>query len=295
MVIARIRKFLPLLIVLIILSGAGGTFYFRPPVLIVTDLSFVKLYGTFRLTVKGIKTSLAFFRRVAPVVVAESAGPDLMALAVDGASKRPEAVVFPSRYLEGARFYKEGHEKIPVFVTGGDELKTSGDASLGYIATDTVQDLYRAGLCAALLAGADKVLFFYDGPLQNEYREAFRGGLLAQEHAGDPVFLNSSLDSSSYTGIGCVVVDGPASKFLERNLKIPVILFSWADPAITPRSVKLIFDDSPWALVSQAIKSLPTPGEGLAVPSEPLVLLGKGDKKDFRIINDLVKVKFEKK
>ena len=288
----RFRKFLLLFVILLILLGVGGTFFWRPPVLIVTDPSFINLYGTFRLTRNGILTSLLLFRRVSPVTVAESAGSDLVTLAVEGASKSPMAVFFPARYIESARIYKEGHQNIPVYVTEGRNPISKDSSGLGYIVTDSARDFYLAGVCAALFAGNGKVLFFYDGAAQNELTDAFRQGLLAEGDTANPVLINSSLDAPTYNDIGCVVVAGPAQKFLERNLKIPIILFSWADPAIVPRTVKLIFDDSPLAQVMETIKLPPEPGKEVVIPSNPILLLSKEEKKNFRNISDIIKAKF---
>ena len=286
----------------------------RSPVLVVTDPSFIQLYGHFRLTLKGFMVSLELFRRVFHVTVAESAGPDLITLAVEGSSRSPRAVLFPYRYLEGARLYKESHTEVPVLVVVGRSLapqssrarlsanrNSSQTQSITFIYTDAAQDLYRAGLCAvALTAEAKGVLFFSEETLSNECKEAFQEGLKAQGFIGNPVYLNTSAELASYSGIGCVVVAGPATKFIERDQKIPIILFSWLDPALTPRTVKLVFDDSPLALAVQALKSLPPPdsasaGDEIFVSSVTLALRDNiGEKKDFRKLQELIKEKFEK-
>ena len=291
----RRKKRLPLLIVLVFFAALGGVFLLRSPVLIVADPSFNQLYGPLRLTLQGIKASLELFRRVVPVTIAESAGPDLAALAVEGKSKSPWAVFFPFRYLEGAKFYKENHLKVPVLVTGAENQNPQEDTGLTFINIDTALDLYRAGSCAALLAGEKKVLFFNDGNLKPEYMEAFWQGLRDQDFSGDPVYVNVSADYSAYSEIGCVVVAGPAGKFLERNLNIPVILFSWINPALTPRSVKVVFDDSPWALAAEVLRGF-SPGEGeTLVSSAPVVLKDRiGEKDDFRNLQGIIKEKFQK-
>ena len=288
------KRYLPLMIVLFLLSAAGGTFYLRSPVLIVTDPSFYRLYGPVRLWTAAVKSSAELFRRVMPVFVTETAGPDLMALAVEGASRTPMAVLVPSRYLESARYYKEAHPDIPVLVVGGRNPSPAEETNLGFICTDTAGDLYRAGAAAAALAGENRgILFYYDGNLPNEYREAFRNGLLAQEFPGDVNYLNISADYASFANVGCVILTGPAAKFLERKLQIPVILFSWANPGMVPGSVKLIFDDSPWALVTGVLKDFPPPTGEIFVRSEPLFLMNKEGKKDFRKILGINKEKSE--
>ena len=289
-----IKRKLPLFIILFLLLAGGGVFLIRTPVLVVVDTSFSLLYGPLRLRLKSYMTSLELFRRVIPVEVAESAGSDLIALAVQGASRSPRAAFFPFRYLEGARYYKNQNPEIPVFVMGGSDSSRAG-TDLTFVSTDIAQDLYRAGLFAAYFAGNEKgILFFMDGDLSMEYRNAFRQGLKDQGFINDPYFLSVTTEYSAYSDIGCVVTAGPAAKYVERNLKIPLIVFSWVDPSLTPRSVKLVFDDSPIALAAKVLKSS-EPAEEIYVSSEPVLLFDRlEEKKDFRMISRFSKEKFEK-
>jgi hypothetical protein len=300
------KKYLPLFIVLFFFSALGGIFFLRSPVLVVTDITFYQLYGTLRFRQRGIMNSLELFRRVIPVVIAENAGPELAAFAVEGASRSARAVLFPYRYLEGARFYKDRNPDIPVLVMGvssgssrrGEE--NSADAALVFVTTDTVSDLYRAGLCAALLMGETRgALLFSDGILSEAHREAFREGLRFQGFWEAPVFADLSGDYSSFSNIGCVVVAGPAASFFERNHRIPIILFSWLDPALTPRTVKLIFDDSHWALAAEALRAFARSGASetgeILVSSRPTVLRARiEEKNDFRKLRELSKQKIAK-
>ena len=286
----RIKKFLPLMVIIGLIAVPGSIFFIRSPVLVITDPSFEALYGPMRLMLSRVKSSLILFRRLVPVTVTESAAPSLLALAAEEASLSPLAVIFPYRYMEGARLYKKEHEDTPVLVMGGRASKPVNETELIFIRTDLARDYYRAGLYAAVFAGESRnVLFFTDQTITEEYRSAFRSGLNARNFTGDPVFLDSSVEYSSFSGVGCVVVSGPASKFLEKNLQIPIICFSWTDPALMPRSVKLIFDDSPWALLIRAVKNLLSGGGDTPIPSEQIIRLDKEGKKDFRIIYDLVK------
>ena len=289
------RKFIAAVIIILFLFSAlalTGAFFSRSPVLIVTDSSFVMLYGPERLKKKEAQISWKLFRRVIPVLVSENAGPDLLAFAADGAHSAPWAVLFPHRYLEGARFYKGMYPDAQVLVMGSPAPRN--EELLSFVRTDIAADLYRAGLCAAFLVGEKDVLFFSDGNLPREYRDAFLEGLRVQGFLGEPVYLNASADHSSYSDIGCVVVAGAAVRFLEQNLEIPVILFSWADPAISPRTVKVVFDDSPWALATGALKAFPGPGEEMLVFSEPTVLPGRMEEKtSFRRLQNLMKEKLQ--
>jgi hypothetical protein len=67
-------------------------------------------------------------------------------------------------------------------------------------------------------------------------------------------------------------MSGAPPHFFEGAVTTPVILFSWIDPALTSRAVKVIFDDSPWALAVQAVQAMS--GEGaLSGEGEPLPAL----------------------
>ena len=283
-----------LVLVLLVFLGSGTVFFSRSPVLIVTDFSFELLYGPVRLWFRGLRTSFALFRRVIPVMVSESAGPDLVSLAVTGISSSPRAVFFPYRYLEGALFYRERHPEIPVLVACEGNL-LPGEQSVTFVTTDTAADLYRAGLYAALLAGEKQVIFFTDRYFSGENRNAFREGLRSRGFFGEPVYSQTSEDSFSQENLGCLVMAGNAAAFLEQNLSVPVILFSWASPAYIPRTVKLIFDDSPWGLAAGALGEFPPPGGEILIPSEPLLLLGRMEKKsDFFRHRALLRGKMQK-
>ncbi|MCL2382355.1 MAG: hypothetical protein FWC64_12355 [Treponema sp.] len=289
-----IKKNPRLCAVLLAVLVIPGVYFLRSPVLIVTDASFYQLYGSRRLNLAVARTSFELFRRVIPVPVSEHAGPDVIALVVEEVSRSPHAVLFPKRYIDGARVYSSRHPRVPALVMWGRTPlppASSRDTALVFVRTDTAADLYRAGLSAAVLApGHTEVLFFTDGTLQDRYRQAFSGGLRRQGFAGEPLYLDASLDHFSYDAIGCVVVAGPALRFLERNLAIPVILFSWVDPALTPRSVRIIFNDSPLALASRSLRAFsPASGE-ILVASRPVVISGRAEeRRDIRALRTLVR------
>jgi len=270
-----VKKILTVLIVLLLFSVPAGVFFLRSPVLVVTDASFKQLYGSQRSTVALVRNSLLLFRRLIPVPVSEQAGPDIIALVVERAFYSPHAVLFPKRYFEGARMYRDRKPGVPVLVMWGRNPLPQvflQEPGIVFVRTDNAADLYRAGLAAAVLAReTGELLFFTDGSLQDQYRQAFGRGLRDQGFPGDPVYLDAFIDHAFYDGIGCVVLVGPATGFLEQNLEIPVILFSWIDPARTPRTVKILFDDSPLAQAAGALRAFPAEGE-IFLPSRAAVL-----------------------
>jgi hypothetical protein len=232
-------------------------FFLRAPVVLVSDAAFESLYGGRRVLQSRVSSSLALFRPVRVVSVADSAGPEMAAFAVEAAVSRPYCVLFPNRYAEGARRYTRDYPQIPVVVLEGRRRELSREEGLRYAATDLVIDLYRAGRCAAFFAAPQgRVLFFQDEPLDPAGREAFVRGLKGGGWEGSPLYLNAGTEYTAFDDISCVLVMGSPSFFLERNLDIPVILFSWINPALTSSRVKLIFDDSPWALLVPVVKTL---------------------------------------
>jgi len=297
-----------LLVILFFVLVTGLAFLLRSPVLIVSDESFDRLYGHARLRQQRMRVSMELFRRVIPVSVAETAGDDLITIAIEGAASSPGMVLFPYRYLEGANYYREKYPDVPVFIIGSERPRNAGP--LVFVKTNVEEDTYRAGFCAALLAGDKRVLFIGEGNVNNYYWEIFRQALIGQDHDKNPVYINVSADYSSYDDVGCVVIAGPAAKYLEKNLNIPIILFSWVDPSLTPRSVKIIFDDSVWALAADVLKKYTSPeysaeaasaGENpensdsaqaydILIPSKPLVIPGRmEEKRDFRRIQRIIK------
>lgn len=272
----------------LVVGTLGLVYLLRPPLLIVTDLSFSMLYGPQRLRERAIRTSWELFRRVEPVFVNEGAGASLIALAVEASSRRPWAVIFPHRYLTGARVFQENNSDVPVLVLGGP--RPYGETALRFARTNTALDLYRAGLSAAKFAGEGNVLFFSDGVLQEELRTVFTNGLRAQGFTKDPIFVNAAFGFPSFDDIGCVVVAAPVSGFFEQGLDIPVILFSWTNPDFTPSAVKLVFDDSCWALASRAARALPRQEEDFLISSSVQIIRYRIDERsDFRQLRSLIR------
>ncbi|MDR3343876.1 MAG: hypothetical protein LBT14_14065 [Treponema sp.] len=264
---------------LVIVLG-GGMFFLRAPVLLVTDASFNALYGLRRAQVKRIEASLKLFRQVKPVLVADNAEPEMVAFAVEEKARDPYCVLFPYRYYEGAEGYAERFPRVPVIVLGGRN-RDPGLEKAVFIGTDVETDFYRAGRCAAILAlgqGPPEdqapqgrgILFFQNREFSAAYKQRFLAGMREQGFEQEPIYVNSTSDYSDIKNIACVVMIERVSAFLERNLKTPVILFSWVDPNLTATGIKLIFDDSPWALAAGAVSgAVWKEGEGY-IPSEML-------------------------
>jgi hypothetical protein len=260
-------------------------FFVRSPVLLVTDEAFDVLYGQRRALVRRVEASLRLFRQVKPVIIAAGAGPDIVAAAVREAGKNPYCVLFPYRYYEGAgRYAHDAAGASRTFILGGRNPDPKVDGAV-FIRTDTVTDCFRAGLCAGIIArgqrlegseitetaGNDgRVLFFQNETLSAENREAFLAGIREEGFTGEPRYLTFRENYTGDQNSACAVIDTQAASFLDKNLDTPVILFSWIDPDLTATTVKMIFDDSVWALAVGVAKLLGEEhGEGFpgALPS----------------------------
>lgn len=257
------RIFITILSAVLGCAALGAALYrLRAPLLLVLDEEFIFLYGIRRGALKRLELSLRLFRRVAVARIAEGASPDVVAFAAAAAAPRPYAALFPARHRQGAQRYAEQAQGIPVGVLGGGALFRPADSEgFRFIETDKKTDLYRAGRCAALFAqrGGGGVLFFAGDLIDRDDREAFTRGLRDQGFTGAPVFVDRGTEYTLPEGLSCVVMTSPAENFLE-NAALPIILFSWIDPGFTARGVKIIFDDSPWALALASAKALQRQG-----------------------------------
>jgi hypothetical protein len=284
--------FIPILVFVVF----RGTFLYRSHLVIVTDASFMTLYGPERLKRMESALSNRLFRRVISVYVDENAWSDQVSLAAEDASQTPLAVLFPHRYMGGGDNYKETHPDTPVYITSGRNQSSRAKEAVSFIRTDIKTDLYRAGLCAALLAGEGNILFISDEAVPNENREIFIEGLRAQDYAKNPNWGRYNTDFLSEINLSCVVIAGPAGDFFEKMPETPVILFSWADPGFTPRSVKVIFDDSPYALAFKGYRLFSSTGGGgeVLISSIPTVLKDRIEEKEvFKRLESLVKREYQ--
>ena len=252
-------------------------YWSRPPVLMLTDPSLTLLYGSSRARSKEAGISLRLFRPFISVQVANNASPEIVVEAVKAVHKAPMAVFFPYHFIEAARRFKDELPGITVIVMEGRQMVDQGDDFV-VISTDSDTDFYRAGICAALLTrdSTGGIVFYQNTSFKDSHREAFEKGLEKGGFIKETFFLDSSTDYYSWQDISCVVISGPAVRFFERNLDIPVILFSWIDPSMTPANVKIIFDNSPWALAVESLRLLKSGGSTLPSPIIlPLGRLGK--------------------
>jgi len=258
-------------------------FFVRPPVLVVTDLSFISLYGQSRIRRETLMSSLVLFRRVKAVSVADDAGSDIVPFAVSEVSSSPFCVLFPLRFAQAARLYRESNPRIPVVLLegrhGGGDFTSVGDNPNDYFVyqTDIENDFFRAGLAAAALdmGKNGKIAVFLESRIRTQAREAFLRALNSLEKPPEALFYTSFSQFSDIPDISCVVLAGVGAEYMEKEAGVPVIFMTWIDPSLVPVDVVLVVNDSPWVQAVQAVRMVKASmGQGL-IQSKFQVLNGK--------------------
>jgi hypothetical protein len=235
----------------------------RPPVLIVTDLAFVSLYGEKRVKQEGRAASLVLFRRVHLVSVADDASDDIVRIAVTDASSAPFCVIFPLRFIRGARIYREQNPGIPVIILEGRHGDSSTNSVIGsnlndyYIyKTDINTEFQKAGMAAAALdmGKNGKIAVFLDKQIQAQATAAFLQGINSFENSPQALFFNDFSQFYEIPGLSCVVLAGSGVEFLENNEGIPIIIFSWVDPLLLQSETALLINDSSLTQSVEAVR-----------------------------------------
>ncbi|MDR0410463.1 MAG: hypothetical protein LBH75_00615 [Treponema sp.] len=304
----RFTRYVSLLLkplaILVLVSVPVLIFFSRAPVLLVTDAAFNELYGGRRILIRSIEIQARLFRRVKQVIIGDEASSDLVSIAVSSASqgKPPFCVLFPSRYAEGAELFSAQNPQTVVVVVGGtvaaEKSGAAAEAGIVSILTDTETDLFRAGLCAAILGkasngGQDRVAVLQKTPLSQAERASLSAGLKEGGFANvQYIMANSNLYDTEFA---VIIMLGSSNSLLDQHLKMPVVLFSWIDPAFTASSVKVIFDDSLWAQAADAVKMAKTRQGGL-ISSKVIVSAQSGmGKETERELKEAVRSSLQKK
>jgi len=240
-----------------------AVFFIRKPVVLITDNPFNQLYGEGRARFEKYALSIRLFRQVKTISIAEGAGPDLVAQAAESLSGRPLVVFFPYRYREGARRYLKDKPGAAAAVLGGRSRREAakGEEEPFWFYTDTVADLYRAGILAGELALQDTeggTAALYQSGLSEEEKTAFRQGVKDQGWEDNPLITSNNSELASRflgKGIACLVLlrKGDSRLFEDSG---SLVLFTWADPTLMPGKTAVIFDDSPWVQIKPALKFL---------------------------------------
>ncbi|MCL2243252.1 MAG: hypothetical protein FWC03_02145 [Treponema sp.] len=257
------------LIILIIIAVPVLYFFSLPPVLIVTDHSFALLYNESRIKKDLASSSIALFRPVKTVDIADDVSADIIQYAIAEVSAAPFCVIFSLRFAQAARMYREQNPGIPVVILEGRYPENANPAVFGIgsgnnddyfiFKTDIIRDFYIAGQAASILDG-DKngriaVLMEPGAPVQA--REAFTQALIDLEKPLQTSFYTSyntfSSAASRRPDFSCVVLAGIGSEYLENQINVPIIFFSWMNLEYLPDNVVMVFNDSPFV---QAVKAV---------------------------------------
>ena len=276
------------------LSSPFVIYLARSPVLIVTDVSFGSLYGGDRIRRETAFSSLLLYRRVKTVPVADDAGDDIVQFAVAEASSRPFCALFPLRFAQAARLYREQNPSVKVILLEGryaegsnpSEKAVGGNAGDYFIyKTDIDADFYRAGLAAAILDGEKngKTAVFLESHLQTQGKEAFLRALDDMEKPLQTSFYTSFSQFSGDPGLSCVVLGGIGADYLDKYSGVPVVFFTWMPPSLLPFDAVLVLNDSPWAQTVQAVRMAAAGMQSGQLRSKKLFLPGKDiDKRTLR-------------
>jgi len=267
--------------IFIALAIGALVFFKRPPVLVVTDAPFLELYGKERIKWRMAASSLALFRWVRPVVTADGASADIIAAAISQAARNPYCVLFPGYLAQAAeRYHQEFPETTTALLCGYNTSSNlpQPDGVLCVFRTDLEADMYRAGLFAGVIglkkssAETQRTCFLLqDRYIQGAEREVFSRGLKESDSDAVVRFINSASDMPALEGISCVILTRSGYEYLDKNAKIPLILFTWLDPSILPAETAAAFDDSTWALVVPAVRMAASSQAEGKIPSKSLV------------------------
>ncbi|MCL2277308.1 MAG: hypothetical protein FWC21_05360 [Treponema sp.] len=237
-------------------------FNVRSPVLIVTESSFLTLYGERRINRTVFLSSLSLYRPVKIVEIANNAGADIVHYAVAEISQNPYCVIFPRRFSQSARIYQEYYPQTKIIILEGKYPRdTVNEEGFYSYYSDIESDFFRAGYAAAAFTESKSVniaVFFEP----NQYliygsmaEEAFLKGLDDLGSMAETYFFTSFSDLPEYLEISCLIIAGAGWEFFENgSAGVPVILFSWLDPYMVPSDIVLVIDDSPFAQLLDAVK-----------------------------------------
>ena len=227
-------------------------FQTRSPVLIVSEEAFNALYGIKRIETENLLDSITMFRKVRLVTVANDAGEDIVPHAISEISSSPYCVLFPFRFTNSARLYKEQNPDIPVILLEGRNATNTTGFDFLY-KTDMENDFYKAGLAASLLAAEGKIVVFLESSIDRQARDAFLKDF-SEEKISDTFFYTNYSNYRQISELSCAVLVGIGSEFIEGNAEIPIIYTSWLDPGYFPSNVVMIINDSPLAQAREAVR-----------------------------------------
>jgi len=295
---SRSKKLLVAVIIAILALIPFIIFNIRAPVLIVTEQSFIELYGKKRLKKESFLSSVALFRAVKTVTLANDASDDVVPFAIAEISVKPYCVLFPLRFVKPAQAYKGLNPEIPVVVLEGrypqnenPAERTLGASKSEYFIykTDISDDFYRLGLVISALKPVippqkddsapemeknTKIAVFLDRN-STQMKDIFLKGLYDNGVLQETRFFYSFSQYSEIPDLSCVVLAGLGYEYLDKKAGVPVISFTWIDPLLLPVDIAMVVNDSPWAQVRQVVGLVKSGEKTGLISSEFLILNSK--------------------
>lgn len=286
------ETYVPLIAFIVSINTLSIIFFMRAPVILVSDMYFSEVYGARSEQVKRLEASFKCFTQIKIVRILEEETDTIsIAESIQRSSRNPKAVFFPFAYSNAAEYYastivpaQKGNTKTFVFL---DRNQASQDLKpYYYVRSDTDIDFHRAGTCAAVLGtiGANssdveaqkKSIYFISNLLLNQAeKESFIEGIQEGLFPGRIDFI-SGYENRNWDTAAAIVIYGPAPAFLQAQVEVPIILFSWYNSAsYLPRSIKVLVDDSPYFVIPNILKQARNAIEGtrgFSVPSNFMVL-----------------------
>jgi hypothetical protein len=273
-------------------------YFARSPVLVVTDESFVLIYGQDRIRSETKAASFSLFRRLKTVLIADEAGMDIVPVAVSEVSSRPYCVLFPLRFAHAARVYREQNPEIPVvllegrYSDGENALISSAGINVNdyfIYKTDFDDEFTKAALVSTAIDNEKngKIVVFMEQYIQIQARTVFLQTLGSINTPLDTRFFTSFSQFSEISDISCVVLAGEGSEYFEDNSGVPVVFFTWNNPLFMPIDVVLVVNDSPWVQAVQAVRMVSAGQKQGKIRSKFIVL--KRENIDTELLHKIVK------
>ena len=268
------KEIAPLVSVFLILFVFLMVLLVRRPVVVVTDKFFTTLYGPHREQAKMLESMLRIQRRVRIFRVGDEIDSSAIAQRLSFEIKNPYCVIFPFRYFQAAAAYAEEEPTTRAYVLGERNLSQPATGKAVYVPTAWREDFKKAGYPAAMISylsqnravegeardgrstNAHKIILMLtqENPLP-EAQEGFNEGLKQGNWPGVHNIL-SNASSLSQSSIVSAILLTPASSFVQGATNVPSIVFSALDLHLLPDFIKIVIDDSPWALLPGLVEQI---------------------------------------
>jgi hypothetical protein len=289
--------YVPLVSLIIFVSILSYVFFFRSPIILVSDVYAYALYGADWERMRVLSVSLKARRPVRIYRLMEETDSQTISENIVKANREPHSVFFPGRFADAARIYGDyirqaGNQKTKaILLQDGSRVQVAPDNVVSAV-SGTEIDYYRAGFCAAQLSidyleassaaalatgsppiPEGEIVFIYDTQPTNMCREAFINGTTDAGFTGTTNF-SPGRDSLVNERVSCIVIEGPASGVLNAARQ-PVIVLTWFyNKNYLQHNIMVHIDDSPYALIPKIIKGPLKDGSIIKIPADFTILKG---------------------